>query len=188
MCRGAEMRGAGMGGCVTGARWTAALCGNNQSRGRHFRNMRRTFLFTAMTLLASLAAPTQARVRVDAVNQDDRKIAMHGYDAVAYFTDGRPVNGSARFGARWMGASWMFSTAEHRDLFQKEPEKYAPQYGGYCAWAVSQGYTANGDPEAWRIVNGKLYLNYNKSVQKKWERERDVRIQEGDRNWPGLHK
>ncbi len=141
-----------------------------------------------MTLLASLAAPTQARVRVDAVNQDGRKIAMHGYDAVAYFTDGRPAKGSAQFGARWMGASWMFATAEHRDLFQKEPEKYAPQYGGYCAWAVSQGYTANGDPEAWRIVNGKLYLNYNKSVQQKWERDREARIQEGDRNWPGLHK
>lgn len=87
-----------------------------------------------------------------------------------------------------MGASWMFATAERRDLFQKEPERYAPRYGGDCAWAVSQGNTANGDPEAWRIVNGKLYLNYNKSVQKKWEQDSAGRIKEGDRNWPGLHK
>ena len=87
-----------------------------------------------------------------------------------------------------MGAKWRFTFAEHRDLFQREPAKYAPQYGGYCAWAVSKGHTANGDPEAWRIVNGKLYLNYNKRVQKKWEQDTEARIQEADRNWPGLLK
>lgn len=130
----------------------------------------------------------QAKIRVDAVNQDDRKIGMHGYDAVAYFTEGRPVKGSTRYAAEWMGAKWMFASAEHRDQFQKDPEKFAPQYGGYCAWAVSKGYTANGDPEAWRIVNGKLYLNYNKSVQKKWEQDTAARIKEADLNWPALHK
>lgn len=134
------------------------------------------------------AVSSQAKARVDAVNQDHRNIALHGYDPVAYFTDGRPVKGSAQFTARWMGALWLFATAGHRDLFQKEPEKYAPQYGAYCAWAVSKGYTANGDPEAWRIVNGKLYLNYSRSVQKQWEQDAAQRIMEGDRNWPALHK
>lgn len=113
---------------------------------------------------------------------------MHGYDPVAYFVAGRPVKGSTQFASQWMGAVWLFATAEHRDLFQKEPARYAPQYGGYCAWAVSQGYTANGDPEAWRIVNGKLYLNYSKGVQKKWEQDSAARIREGDRNWPTLHE
>jgi len=141
-----------------------------------------------MAAMLAAAVPSQAKARVDAVNQDHRNIAMHGYDPVAYFTDGRPVKGSAQFTTRWMGALWVFATGGHRDLFQKEPEKYAPQYGAYCAWAVSKGYTANGDPEAWRIVNGKLYLNYNKSVQEKWEQDTAQRIKEGDRNWPQLHE
>ncbi|MEP7363613.1 MAG: YHS domain-containing (seleno)protein [Acidobacteriota bacterium] len=149
--------------------------------------MRRNFLLLGFAALMTAAASMPAAARVDAVNQDEKKIAMHGYDAVAYFTDGRPVKGATKFAAQWRGASWMFATAEHRDQFQKEPEKYAPQYGGYCAWAVSKGYTANGDPEAWRIVNGKLYLNYSKSVQKKWEQDTAARIQEADRNWPALH-
>ncbi len=150
--------------------------------------MRRTFLLLGVGVLLAAAVPSEAKDRVAAVNQDRRNIAMHGYDPVAYFVEGRPAKGSAQFTAQWMGAVWMFASAGHRDLFQKEPEKYAPRYGGYCAWAVSQGYTANGDPEAWRIVDGKLYLNYSKSVRKKWEQDTAARIKEGDRNWPELHK
>ena len=149
--------------------------------------MRRNFHLLAIAVLAAQLAPSQAKSPVDAVNKN-AGVAIHGYDVVAYFTVGRPLKGSTRYTADWMGAKWHFATAEHRDLFQKEPAKYAPQYGGYCAWAVSKGYTANGDPEAWRIVNGRLYLNYNKGVQKKWEQDTATRIDEGDRNWPGLHK
>jgi YHS domain-containing protein len=138
--------------------------------------MRRDFLFLAAALALSAAASLSGKARVEPVNQDDRKTAMHGYDPVAYFREARPVKGSMNFAAEWMGAKWMFASAEHRDQFQKEPEKYAPQYGGYCAWAVSKGYTANGDPQVWRIVNGKLYLNYNKSVQKKWAQSPEARI------------
>ena len=76
-----------------------------------------------------------------------------------------------QFSYQWMGATWLFATAENRDRFQAEPERYAPQYGGYCAYAVSKGRTASIDPEAWRVVDGKLYLNYSKGVQKKWEQD-----------------
>jgi hypothetical protein len=87
-----------------------------------------------------------------------------------------------------MEATWLFSSAENRDRFAADPQKYAPQYGGYCSYAVSQGHTASIDPEAWRVVDGKLYLNYSKGVQKKWEMDTTGYIQKADQNWPGLHK
>ena len=91
-------------------------------------------------------------------------VAVKGYDPVAYFVEGKPVKGSGKFEHKWMGAKWHFSSAENRDSFAKNPEKYAPQYGGYCAYAVSQGAIADIDPTAWKIVNGKLYLNLNHAV------------------------
>jgi len=99
------------------------------------------------------------------------KLSIKGYDPVAYFTAGKMAKGRKDFEQQWMGATFRFSSKENFELFKKAPEKYAPQYGGYCAYAVSHGYTAPVDPEAWDIVNGKLYLNYSKSVQKKMARE-----------------
>jgi YHS domain-containing protein len=112
--------------------------------------------------------------------------AISGYDAVAYFTMGKPVKGDKKFTTSYKGSTWLFANAANRDIFLKDPEKYAPQFGGYCAWAVSQGYTASADPEAWKIVNGKLYLNYDKSIQAKWEKEVPKNIASGDKNWPTL--
>ena len=106
---------------------------------------------------------------VDPVNKQAGSLALGGYDTVAYFTDGKAVEGRQEFEHQWRGAAWRFASAANRDLFAASPEKYAPQYGGYCSWAVGHGYTANGDPKAWKIVNGKLYLNYNADVKKKWE-------------------
>lgn len=114
---------------------------------------------------------------------DDHKVAINGFDAVAFFKDNAPKEGKARFSLEWNGAKWYFSTAENRDLFGKSPEKYVPQFGGYCSWAVSHGYTADGDPSAWKIVEGKLYLNYNQKVKEKWEAEQQKFIQEGEKNW-----
>ena len=111
-------------------------------------------------------------------------MAVDGYDPVAYFTDGRPVEGSDAFETEYKGATWRFASAEHRDAFIADPAKYAPQYGGYCAWAVSQGYTAKGDPQHWRIVDGRLYLNYNADVQKKWAADIPGHISAADGNWP----
>lgn len=113
-------------------------------------------------------------------------VAIRGTDPVAYFTEGRPVEGSSDFTADWNGAEWRFVSAENRDKFVATPEAYAPQYGGFCAWAVSQGYTASTDPDAWRIVDGKLYLNYSLGVQKQWEGDIPGNISKADANWPGL--
>lgn len=112
--------------------------------------------------------------------------AVRGYDVVAYFTQGRPVEGERKYTHKWMNTEWRFSSAKHRDMFAANPEKFAPQYGGWCAWAVSQGYTAPVDPQAWRIVDGKLYLNYSKSVQAQWNQNIPGHIANGDRNWPKI--
>jgi len=110
--------------------------------------------------------------------------ALRGFDAVAYFQEGKPVEGAADFAYEWNGAKWRFSSAANRDLFAKDPQKYAPQYGGYCSYAVSRGYTANGDPKVWKIVNGKLYLNYNEKAKGLWEQNIPQYIKQGDENWP----
>lgn len=113
-------------------------------------------------------------------------VAIDGWDPVAYFTDGRPVEGGKDYVHIWNGATWRFASAAHRDLFAQAPEKYAPQYGGYCAWAVSQGYTAGIDPQAWKIEDGRLFLNYSLEVQKKWTADIPGNIDKGDANWPKL--
>jgi YHS domain-containing protein len=142
----------------------------------------RSFL-PVLIVAALLSAPVLA---VAPVNHDRSGLALQGYDAVAYFTDGRPVPGKAEFTHSWNGATWRFASREHRDLFAAAPEKYAPQYGGYCAKAVSENDTAAIDPQAWKIVDGKLYLNYSPKVQKLWEQDIPGRIASADKNWPGL--
>lgn len=113
-------------------------------------------------------------------------VAIRGTDPVAYFTEGRPVEGDSDIFADWNGARWQFASTENRDRFVADPAAYAPQYGGFCAWAVAQGYTAPTDPDAWRIVDGKLYLNYSLKVQKDWEQDIPGFIASADANWPGL--
>jgi len=112
--------------------------------------------------------------------------AIRGYDPVAYFTEGRPVEGDGSFESEYMGATWRFANAANKAAFDANPEKYAPQFGGFCAWAVSQGYTASIDPDAWDIVDGKLYLNYSKGVQTTWRQDRPGNIRKGEANWPGI--
>jgi YHS domain-containing protein len=120
------------------------------------------------------------------VNMDSDGIALQGYDAVAYHSQGMPVKGRAEFDTEWNGARWRFASAGNRDAFARSPEKYAPQYGGYCAFAVSQGYTAGIDPAAWSVVNGRLYLNFSRRVQERWSKDIPGHIERGDRNWPGV--
>jgi len=112
--------------------------------------------------------------------------AIRGYDAVAYHIEGRPVRGSAAFTFQWNGATWRFASTVNRDRFAADPARYAPAYGGFCAYAVSEGYTAPTDPNAWRIVDGRLFLNYDRSIQRRWEQDIPGRIRRGDANWPGL--
>lgn len=112
--------------------------------------------------------------------------AIRGYDTVAYFTEGRAVQGERAYRSEWNGATWRFSSAENKALFDADPTAYAPQYGGYCAWAVAQGSLASVDPEMWRIVDGKLYLNYDADVQARWVRDIPGFIEQADANWPGI--
>ena len=137
-------------------------------------------------LLLGLAT-TAIAGKVDPVYQHGG-LAIRGYDAVAYYQQSAPVKGSSQFSYQWRGATWLFASAENRDRFQADPERYAPQYGGYCAYAVSKGRTASIDPEAWKIVDGKLYLNYSKGVQKKWEQDVPGNIVKADEYWPDLHR
>ncbi len=113
-------------------------------------------------------------------------VAIKGYDPVAYFTQNNAVRGSDRYSHRWMGATWHFSSAEHRDLFASAPVKYAPQYGGHCADGVSFGtITTNIDPEAWRIIDGKLYLSYDPGAADGLEKS-PSKILSSQKYWPGV--
>lgn len=112
--------------------------------------------------------------------------AVGGYDPVAYFNTGAPAKGSADIELVHEGVSWRFASEANRDLFKSDPQRYAPQFGGYCAYAVSQGYTAKGDPQAWSIVDGKLYLNYDRSVRKQWEKDATALIKKAEANWPAV--
>ena len=133
-----------------------------------------------------LCATSALAGKVDPIYKDGDR-AIRGYDPVAYFIQQKPVKGSEQFKYSWMGATWLFASAENRDKFATNPAEFAPQYGGYCSYAVSKGHTASIDPEAWRIVDGKLYLNYSKSVQKTWQQDVPGNIQKADQNWPRLH-
>jgi YHS domain-containing protein len=145
-------------------------------------------LAALLTTVVMLGQSGLAKDSVEPVFTQSGHVAIRGYDTIAYFKEGKPVKGTGQFAARWMGATWQFASAANRDEFQRSPEKYVPQFGGYCAWAVGHNYTASTDPEAWKIVDGKLYLNYSKSVQEKWVQEQSKWISEADKNWPGLHK
>jgi len=151
-------------------------------------NIRITTLALSICALTATSMPLFAQRKVEPVNRNSQGVALKGYDVVAYFDPGKATKGSAQFSHPWNGAMWWFTSPANRDRFASAPEKFAPQFGGYCAWAVSNNYTADADPEAWKIVDGKLYVNYNRDVQKKWEKEVDQRIANASKNWPNLHK
>ncbi len=112
--------------------------------------------------------------------------AIRGYDPVAYFTQGEPQKGSKEFETMWNGATWRFTSAQHQELFRSDPEKYAPKYGGYCAWAVANNYTASTQPEAWTIFEDRLYLNFSLNVRRRWEQDIPGNVVKGDANWPSV--
>ncbi len=132
-----------------------------------------------------LLAPRVARAGTPPIYAEGG-VAIDGTDPVAYFRDARPVAGDAAITHDWQGATWRFASAANRDAFAADPAAYAPQYGGYCAWAVAEGYTASTVPEAWRIVDGRLYLNYSRRIQRRWERDIPGHIAAADANWPGV--
>lgn len=140
----------------------------------------RTLLFAALMAFAAAAAAQKAEINAD------RAGAIRGYDPVAYFTEKAPVKGSDKFTHSWKGATWHFASAQNRDRFAAAPEKFAPQYGGYCAYAVAQNALARIDPQAWSVVDGKLYLNFSLAVREAWEKDIPGYIRKADANWPGV--
>ena len=115
-------------------------------------------------------------------------VAIGGYDPVAYFDEERPMKGAPEFRAEFQGATFQFASADHRDRFAAKPEEFAPQYGGYCAYGTAKGYKAKIDPEAFTVVQGKLYLNYSDAVQTRWLSDIPGYIQQADANWPEVQK
>jgi len=118
------------------------------------------------------------------VSTDEAGRAIRGYDAVAYFADGQPQPGSEAFSHDWQGAVWLFASAAHRDAFKAEPARYAPQFGGYCAYAISKGHAVEARPEVWSIVDDRLYLNLGPGAQQKWQADVPGNIARAVNNWP----
>ena len=113
--------------------------------------------------------------------------ALGGYDSVSYFVgDGAPIKGSDDFTTEWRGAKWKFASQANLDTFKAAPEQYAPQYGGHCAWAIAHGSVVKGDPKVYTLENGKLYLNYNKSINDKWTPRKQELIPAADAQYPEL--
>jgi len=137
-------------------------------------------VFVGAQFVAPLLSPTKqfAQYNIDSAN-----VAIHGYDTVAYFTDGKPMKGKDEFEQIWEDARWQFASATNRDLFKANPERYAPQFGGYCAGGLAVGEYANGDPELFTIVDGKLYFIKNKEYQKAWRKAPEAAIGFGEYNW-----
>lgn len=146
---------------------------------------RRQVVASALALPLVATLPRQAAAETPEVYSEGG-IAVDGSDVVAYFTESQPTAGSAEHAYDWNGVTWLFSSAENRDVFAADPTAYAPQFGGYCAWAVAEGYTAPTTPEAWRIVDGKLYLNFSRRIQRRWERDIPGNIARAEANWPGV--
>jgi YHS domain-containing protein len=145
--------------------------------------MRRDFVaFTLAACLLPLAAVAAE------VNRNRQGVAIGGYDPVAYFTDGRAIKGRPGFSARHDGATYWFASAAHRDQFVAAPQRYLPQYGGYCAYGVAQGGKFDVDPTAFAVVDGKLYLNLDHDVQTLWRKDVPGFIQKADQQWPSLAK
>ena len=148
--------------------------------------LRPAFIAVALAVLplfAVTATPTLAK-EAPVFSSTAEHIAVSGYDPVAYFVAGKPVKGDGRISTAYNGATWTFASEANRALFVADPAKYAPQFGGYCAWAVSQGYTASTDPNAWKIVDGKLYLNYSLEIAQKWKMDIPGNIAKANANWP----
>jgi YHS domain-containing protein len=112
--------------------------------------------------------------------------AIKGYDPVAYFTSGKPVKGDSKFTLHWNDANWHFSSQKNLDEFKVTPEKYAPQFGGYCAYGVSDNHKSPTDPNAWTIVDNKLYLNYNFDVKVLWSKDQAAHIKKANEIWPTI--
>jgi len=150
----------------------------SQLKPKYYSSFFMTGLFFVYVLLFGLPASAGSLV-----SQSSSGIAIKGYDPVAYFTENKAIKGSDEFSYRWLGATWNFVSAEHKEMFEADSIKYLPQYGGYCAASMTDGATYEADPEAWRVVDGMLYLNYSTRVMTKWAKDIPGNISVANVKW-----
>jgi YHS domain-containing protein len=158
-----------------------------------FQTSRRFMAAFAVAALSTLAmAPSTSFATKTAsgeYNSLHAGLGAKGYDVVSYFTTKKPTQGSDKFTASYGGVTWQFASAENRDMFKADPAKYAPQFGGYCAWGVAQGKLFDIDPvNGWTVSNGKLYLNFNNDINTTFARDAEGFVSKAGRNWPELNK
>lgn len=146
---------------------------------------RRNFIILAGAALAAPAVRADMPRPVNTLGSPDG-LAIRGYDPVAYFRDGGPRLGKPEFETNHGGATWRFASAAHKALFEADPQRYLPAYGGFCAYGTSRGYLVKIEPEAWSIVDGRLYLNYDLGVRKTWLAKTQTYIARAEANWPSL--
>jgi len=139
----------------------------------------------SFVLLSAINSSVHAQSN-ERINIDQSGLAVKGYDVVAYFTEDKPVKGSPQFASMHGGGTYQFASAENKAAFDQDPAKYAPQFGGYCAWAVSKNSIAKIDPEAFQIVDGRLLLQYDKSVRETFSKDLAGNLAKADANWPRL--
>lgn len=139
----------------------------------------RSVVVAAMLIMLVASWPGLA----EPLNVDQGRLAIKGYDPVAYFTLNRPTPGASEFTYEWQGTRWQFVNAEHRELFAGDPRRYAPRYGGFCAGAMTRGVRADVDPEAWLIVDGRLYLNFSKEGRDRFAADADAKVRAADAHW-----
>lgn len=148
----------------------------------------KNLLMAAIVALTMLPIQTQIShaAKSQIYSNSSTGIAINGYDPVAYFTQQKAVEGNAKHALKWKGATWHFSSAQNKAMFEATPTKFAPQFGGYCAYAVSYGSTATTEPTAWSIVKNKLYLNYSVGVKRRWDTDQKGYIKKANKNWPNV--
>ena len=141
--------------------------------------MKKILMVTGVCLLIATAGIAQKATVFNTAGT-----AINGYDAVAFFTQKKAVKGDTKFTYNWQNVNWLFASQEDADAFKAMPEKYAPQYGGYCAYGTSEGHKAPTEIDTWTVVGDKLYFNYNKKVQSFWLKDKTKLIEKADKQWP----
>jgi len=144
-------------------------------------------IISALLTIGFLAFSNFAVFATDKPNTKVYGVAIKGYDTVAYFTDGRAVKGKSEYSYNWNDASWYFSKPENRNLFAANPERYAPQFRGHCAYGLAKGMLVESDPEEWTIVDNRLYMNYNRSLRYSWRQDKTSMIKKAEENWAEIH-
>lgn len=145
-------------------------------------------VITNILLAMTLVFTTQAFATPPVYTSFFGGVAVSGYDAVTYFTENKAVKGDSQYSIEYKDVEWHFSSQANLEVFKNNPGKYAPQYGGYCAWAVAHNDTAKGDPLQWTIHNNKLYLNYNSDIQNQWLKDKAALITKANSYWPAVLK